>query len=69
MPFTAIWIQLEIIIKVKLIRRERQIPHDFTYRWNLNYDTNEPIYETETDPETLDNRFMVAKREGMWRRD
>ena len=28
--------------------RERQIPYDITYMWNLKYDTNEPIYETET---------------------
>ena len=28
--------------------RERQIPYDITYMWNLNYDTNEPIYETES---------------------
>ena len=29
--------------------RERQIPYDITFMWNLKYDTNEPIYETETD--------------------
>ena len=29
--------------------RERQIPYDITYMWNLKYDTNEPIYKTETD--------------------
>ena len=29
--------------------RERQIPYDITYMWNLRYDTNEHIYETETD--------------------
>ena len=29
--------------------RERQIPYDITYLWNLKYDTNEPIYETETE--------------------
>ena len=29
--------------------REKQIPYDITYMWNLKYDTNEPIYETETD--------------------
>ena len=27
--------------------RERQIPYDITYMWNLKYDTNEPIYETQ----------------------
>ena len=32
--------------------RERQIPYDITSMWNLKYDTNEPIYETETDSQT-----------------
>ena len=29
--------------------RERQLPYDITYRWNLKYDTNQHIYETKTD--------------------
>ena len=29
--------------------RERRIPHDMTYMWNLNYDTNEPIFKKETE--------------------
>ena len=29
--------------------REKQIPYDITYMQNLKYDTNEPIYKTETD--------------------
>ena len=48
MPFAATWMQLEIIIKVKS-ERERQIPYDITYMWNLKYGTDEPIYKTETD--------------------
>ena len=32
--------------------RERQIPYDITYMWNLKYDTNELIYKTETDSQT-----------------
>ena len=32
--------------------RERQIPYDITYMWVLKYDTNEPIYKTETDSGT-----------------
>ena len=27
--------------------RERQIPYGAIYMWNLNYDTNDPIYKTE----------------------
>ena len=29
--------------------RERWIPYDITYMWNLKYDTNEPIYETKRE--------------------
>ena len=32
--------------------RERQIPYDITYMWNLKYDTNEPTYESETGSQT-----------------
>ena len=50
MPFAATWTDLEIIILSEVKSdRERQTPHDTTYMWNLKYDTNEPIYETETE--------------------
>ena len=29
--------------------RDRQIPYDITYLWNLKYETNWHIYETKTD--------------------
>ena len=29
--------------------REKQIPNDITYMWNLKCGINEPIYKTETD--------------------
>ena len=31
----------------------RQIPYDSTYTQNPEYDTNDPIYETETDSHIL----------------
>ena len=46
MPFAAIGTQLGIIIRSEV--RKRQIPYDITYMWNLKYDTDEPIYETES---------------------
>ena len=39
-------------IKCSKSERERQIPYDVTYMWNLKYDTNELIYETETESQT-----------------
>ena len=46
-PFAATWMDLEIIIlsEVSLKERERQIPYDITYMWNLKYGTNEHICE------------------------
>ena len=29
--------------------RERQLPYDITYMWNLKYNTNEHNYGTERD--------------------
>ena len=43
--------------------RERQIPYDVTYMWNLKDDTMEPIYETETESTDIENRLVVAKGE------
>ena len=31
---------------------ERQVSHDITCMWNLNYDTNEFVYKIETDSQT-----------------
>ena len=50
--------ELEIIILCEV--RRRQIPYSITYMWDLKYNTNELIYETEilTDIET---KHVVAK--------
>ena len=48
--------------------RERQIPYDITYMWNLKYDTNELIYKTETDWQTQKTP-MVTKGERGWGMD
>ena len=50
MPFAATWMNPEIIILSKI--RTRQILCDITYMWNLKYNTNEHIYETETDSQS-----------------
>ena len=43
--------------------REGQTSYDITYIWNLKYDTNELIYQTEIDSQTIENKFMATKRE------
>ena len=30
-------------------QRERHIPYNIPYMWNLKYGTNDPTYKTETD--------------------
>lgn len=40
---------LEITTRGEVTQRERQILYDVTYTWNLKHNTNEHIYETETD--------------------
>ena len=47
----------------EISQRERQTSHGIPYTWNLKYDINELIYETETDSQT-ENRFVVAKGKG-----
>ena len=53
-PFAATWMDLEIIIlsKVSESKKGRQIPYAITDMWNLKYDTNRLIYETEADSQT-----------------
>ena len=47
MPFVATWMDLAIIILSELI--QRQIPYGITNMRTLKYNTNQPIYKTETD--------------------
>ena len=49
MPLAATRMQLEYHTKGNNLERERQIPYDITYMWNLKCGTNESIYKTETD--------------------
>ena len=51
--FLSTWIQLEITMLSEVSQMaDRQIAYGITYRWNLKYDANEPIYEVETDSQT-----------------
>jgi len=42
--------ELDILILSEVkSERERQIPYNITYTWDLKYGTNEPIYRKETN--------------------
>ena len=45
--------------------RERQIPYNIIYMWNLNYGTNEPIYKTETDSQSWRTDLWLPRGEGV----
>ena len=49
MPIVATWMGPEIIKLHEVSHTEIQIPYDITNMWNIKYDTNVPIYETETE--------------------
>ena len=42
--------------------RQRQMPYDISYTWNLKYDPNELIEETGLTH--IENRLVVAKGRG-----
>ena len=48
MPFTTEWMDLGIIILTELSQKEKDKCQKISRMWNLKYDTNEVIYETET---------------------
>ena len=53
MPFAATWMDLQMIIEVKSVDRERQISYDTANMLNLKSDTYELIYKLETDTQIL----------------
>jgi len=60
MPFAATWIEREMII-LRVSQKERQTPYDITYLRNLRCDTNEPIYETETESRTQRRDWWLSR--------
>ena len=52
MPFAATWMDLEIIILSEVIQEEKEIPYDIACMSTQKYDTDQPIYKTETDSQT-----------------
>ena len=45
--------------------RDRQIPYDITYMWNLKYDTNELIYKTEIDSQISKTNYGYQRGKGV----
>ena len=66
MPFAAAWTDLKstILNEVKS-DRERQIPHDITFVWNLKQDADELIDNTETDSQKI-SLWLPKGTEAVW---
>ena len=61
MPFTATWMQLEIIILSEVSQKEKDKYHMISLNvWTLKYGTDELIYETETQSQTQSQREQVG---------
>ena len=52
MPFAATWMDLEIILLSEGSQKEKDKYHMIAHMWNLKFDTNEPVYKTETESRT-----------------
>ena len=66
MSFATTGMQLEIIILSEVSQKEKdKIPYDITYMWNLKYDTNEPMYKTETDSRTQKTDLWLPRGRGL----
>ena len=61
--------QLKINILSEVSQKEKDIPYDITYMWNLKYDTNESIYKTETDSQTWRSDLWLPRGEKGKERD
>ena len=65
MLFAATRMQLEIITLSEVSQKEKDIYHMMTYKWNLKYGTNEPIYTTEADSQTWRTDLCLSRGRGM----
>ena len=64
MPFVATRMDLDIIILSEVSQKDKY--HDITHMWNLNYDTDELIYETKTDSQTQrTDSWLPRGRDGL----
>ena len=66
MSFAATWMELDILILSEVSQKERQIPYDITYMWNLKYGTNEPIYRKENSWTWRTDSWLPRGRRKEW---
>ena len=52
MPFAAIWKDFDFTRVSEGSQKQRQIPYDIIFMWNIKDDTNEFMYTTERGTQT-----------------
>ena len=66
-PFAATWMDLGILtLSEASYNTERQTSYDINFTWNLKKDTNELIFRTETDLQTLKNLWLPKETGWGW---
>ena len=61
MPFAAMQMDLEMIL-LKWSKLDKDKHFMISHTWNLKYDTNELIYEAETDSQRQKPNLWLPKR-------
>ena len=62
MPFATTWMDLEITTVSKASHKEKDKYHMISLMWNLKYDTNQHIHETDSQRTDL----WFPKGRGVW---
>ena len=57
-------VDLEIIILCDVSQKAKK-SYDITYMWNLQNDTNELIYKTEINSQTLETNLWLPRGKGL----
>ena len=65
MPFTAVWMDQDIIILIEVSQSEKD-KYNVTYQWDLK-NTNELIYNAEINLQTQKANLWLPKGDGTGR--
>ena len=63
MPFSATWMNTEIIILSVVSHRERQILYDITYMWNIKQVYKSMYLQNRNKLTDIESKLMVTKGE------
>ena len=68
LPCATRWVDLRDIMLSEMSEKERQVPYDFTYMWNLKHKTNEQnrkMNKTETDSQIQETNWWLPEKGGV----